>query len=460
MTELIGEALRKDPRIEQGKRLLLEGLSDYSSKLTEIKKPNPELVPQYLETLDAFEKARGGKLWFPYIGSGIGNGPFVELLDGSVKFDFISGIGPHFFGHSYPKLIEAGIDAALGNTAMQGHLQQNKEGLLLSQKLIEASGLDHCFLTTSGAMANENALKIAFQKKSPASRLLAFEKCFAGRTLALSDVSDKPSFREGLPKTLEVDYIPYYNEKDPEASLKRSIEALEKHIQAHPGKHAAMLLELVQGEGGIYPGAESFFKPLLHFLKKHGILVIFDEIQTFARTEALFAFQHFNLDEFADIVTVGKVSQVCATLYKNPVMPRPGLLSQTFTGSTASLYIANTILDLLKGGEWFGPKGKNAQIHYYFSKLLKEMEKKKPHLISGPYGIGSMVAFTPFQGDQKRVLPFVTALFHAGVITFTSGVSPMRVRMLVPAGAVTFHQIDQVVSIIDKVLDDVSLSAS
>lgn len=76
--------------------------------------------------MDAFSEARGGKLYYPYLGSGMGNGPFMELTDGSVRYDFINGIGVHHFEHSNAKIIEACLDAALEDTVMQGNLQQNE----------------------------------------------------------------------------------------------------------------------------------------------------------------------------------------------------------------------------------------------------------------------------------------------------------------------------------------------
>ncbi len=207
---LIASRLKQDPRVKEAKKLLLEAIHDHQRPLHHVRPPEKSLVQSYQETLNAFSEIRGGKLYFPYLGSGFGKGPLVELFDGSIKYDMISGLGTHFWGHSDPNLINIAIDAALSDTIMQGHLQQNYDALLLSQLLVQTSGLNHCFLSSSGAMANENALKLIFQKKYPAQRLLAFDRCFMGRTLALAQITDKPSFREGLPTNLAVDYIPFY----------------------------------------------------------------------------------------------------------------------------------------------------------------------------------------------------------------------------------------------------------
>jgi 4-aminobutyrate aminotransferase-like enzyme len=177
---LLAEEFRRDPRVRQAKNLLIQALTEQQKEITGIKPPQPDLQQSYEELIEQFNQLRGGKLYFPYLGSGFGKGALVELLDGSVKYDMISGIGVHHWGHSHPEVLAISADAILNDTVMQGHLQQNGDSVSLSKLLVEVSGLDHCFLTTSGAMANENALKIILQKKSPAYRILAFSKCFMG----------------------------------------------------------------------------------------------------------------------------------------------------------------------------------------------------------------------------------------------------------------------------------------
>ncbi|MCE2982713.1 MAG: aminotransferase class III-fold pyridoxal phosphate-dependent enzyme, partial [Parachlamydia sp.] len=263
--------LMKDPRLHQAKKLINEALQEHGSKISGVKPPDPALHQSYKELLDSFGLLRAGSLYFPYLSSGLGNGCLVELLDGSVKYDMICGIGPHYFGHSDPDLISTGIEAALNDTVMQGHLQQGIEPYRFSSLLTKAAGLDHCFLSTSGAMANENALKIAFQKKFPAHRVLAFEHCFMGRTLALSQITDKPAYRQGLPSSLAVDYIPFYQACDPEKSTHAALEALKMHLHRYPKQHAVMCFEMVQGEAGSYPGSHEFFKALMELLKEQDI---------------------------------------------------------------------------------------------------------------------------------------------------------------------------------------------
>jgi acetylornithine/N-succinyldiaminopimelate aminotransferase len=450
--KLIAAALEMDPRIHRAKQLIHEAVADHKKKITGVKPPQHELKTSYEAILSRFSEERGGKTWFPYLGSGVGNGALVELLDGSVKYDFITGIGVHSFGHSYLPFVEATVEASLSNTVMQGHLQQNMDSVQLTDLLIQLSKLQHCFLSTSGVMANENGLKIAFQKRAPATRVLSFEKCFMGRTLATSQITDKPSFRDGLPPTLVVDYVPFYDAARPQESTKEALDALQRHLNHYPHQHAVMCFELVLGEGGFYPGSREFFTQIMTVLKEKEIAILVDEVQTFGRTPELFAFQYFGLEQFVDIVTIGKMSQVCATLFKHEYQPRPGLLSQTFTGSSASIRCGKILIETLVKGGFYGPSGKITQLHHHFIKRLEAMHEKYPHAVNGPYGIGGMIAFTPFDGEEKRVTKFVHDLFHTGVMGFIAGTNPTRIRFLMPIGVVTFDDIDNVCSIIETVI--------
>ena len=115
-----------------------------------------------------------------------------------------------------------------------------------------------------------------------------------------------------------------------------------------------------RARGGYHVGDRDFFLAVCRELRKNDIAIIFDEVQTFGRTTRLFAFQHFGLEEFADIVTIGKLSQLCATLFTPEYKPQPGLVSQTFTTSTSALFTGRAIIRELVTGDYFGPSGKNS----------------------------------------------------------------------------------------------------
>ncbi|MDP1836288.1 MAG: aminotransferase class III-fold pyridoxal phosphate-dependent enzyme [Chlamydiales bacterium] len=454
MSSLAADNLFQDPRVKQAKQLLLDALDDAKKTLKSVRAPDPARVQSYSDVLDRLGDIRAGKTFYPYLGSGIGNGCLVELLDGSVKYDFITGIGVHYFGHNHPQIVEACIDAALSNTVMQGHLQQNKDSMDLGDDLKRLSGMDHCFLTSSGAMANENALKLAFQRHQPATRVLAFNHCFAGRTCTLSQITDKPQFRQGLPLNLAVDYVPFFDAANPEESTANSIRILKDYLARYPGAHAIMIFEFVQGEGGFYSAPPSFFRQLMEICKKHHVAVFADEVQTFGRLPQLFGYQYFGVSDLIDIATIGKLSLVCATLFSKDYRPKPGLLSQTYTSSTSAIRASRVVLKQLVEDNYLGETGKIATLGNYFRSKLEELSKRKPNLIKGPFGLGAMVAFTPFDGGADNVARFVHQLFQTGVISFVAGSDPTRVRFLVPMGAISKHDIDAVMQIIEVTLTE------
>lgn len=453
----IADLLKQDPRIVQARELLREVLDEHRSALHSVRPPREELQQPYADVLARFAEARGGELFYPYLGSGLGKGALVELADGSVKYDMITGIGVHVFGHSDPELAQATFDAALADTVMQGNLQQNEESFALCQDFVETAReggaeLAHCFLSTSGATANENAFKMLFQARFPADRILAFRNCFAGRTLAMSQVTDRPQNRVGLPPTLAVDYVPFHDAEHPAESLTVAVARLREHLERYPGRHAAMILEPIQGEGGYYTAPREFFVELFNILRERHIPIFFDEIQTFGRTTRPFAFQHLELDRYADVVTVGKMTQVCATLFRDEFKPKPGLVSQTFTGATSSILAARSILRRLREGSHFGPQGRNMQIHQRFVRHFEALRDAHPGSISGPWGAGGMIAFTPGDGTPLTTKMVLTALYEAGVIAFSAGETPSRIRLLPPLGAITDEDIDAVCGIIADVL--------
>ncbi|MCH9610505.1 MAG: Acetylornithine/succinyldiaminopimelate aminotransferase [Chlamydiales bacterium] len=448
---LIADAIQNCPEIIKAKAKILKQVSKYNGRLTGVAPAKNEEKVCYSEILAAMTEHRGQNLFFPLIGSGAGNGALVELADGSVKYDCINGIGVHF-GHGHPALIEASLDAALQNIPMQGNLMQNRDSVALCELILKASGMAHCLLTTSGAMANENALKLLFQKKAPAHRILAFEGCFMGRTLALSSITDKPHYREGLPAHLHVDYIPFYDWKKPQKSVRRALKTLEIFLSRHPGKYAGMCMELIQGENGFYPGSNEFFLGLAKMLKEADIPLLVDEVQTFGRTTHPFAFQHYGLEEYVDVVCMGKLSQVCATLFSKEFKPKPGLLSQTFTSSTSAIRCSHVILDNLLNDGYFGINGRNMQLRKQFVDNLKAIEERHGDLLTGPYGSGMMIACTPYGGDHARVIDLIHRLFDAGLITFLAGKNPTRLRFLLPAGGIRAEDIDVITAIFEECL--------
>lgn len=438
--------------------------------LTGARPPKAELKESYQHWLDRNAEARGKPALFPYLGSGLGNGPLVELLDGSVKWDMINGIGVHMFGHSHPEMVRAALHAALSDTVQQGNLQANADSVgfmeILAAEAARASRLRHVFVTNSGCMANESALKVCFQKHHPASRVIAFQDCFMGRSTTMAQIGDSAAGRVGIPLNTLVDYMPFYDPEHGSRSIDYTCWHLRQMIARYPGQHACFVMELVQGEGGFNQAPREFFEPLMKLCREHNIAVWIDEVQTFGRTESMFHFEQMGLGEYIDVVTVGKMSQACAVLYTPEYNPKPGLLSGTFIGGTVELQVGRRALELLRDGGYYGPQGRIAALQRAFREHAEALVRTHPKLFppirhtSGRMcertahfgGVGGMMRLTPFGGEKAEIMKAMHLLFEEGVIAFYCGHGPFHLRFLPPVGAMTPAQMAPVFEIVERAL--------
>jgi acetylornithine/N-succinyldiaminopimelate aminotransferase len=430
-------------------------------KLTSVKPPLPDLEIPYKTYIEKLTALRGRNLFYPYVGSGLGQGPYVELQDGSVKMDLINGIGIHLFGHGHPDLMEAALYGALQDVVMQGNLEPNREYGELLELLVTAAGrrsrIKKGWIGTCGTIVNENALKIVRQKNSPARKILAMKNNFAGRSTLMAEITDNPEYKVGLPNYGEVLYVPFFDPKDPQ-SKQKSLETLKKHIAENPKNIACFIFEPLQGEGGFNYAPADFFKPLFEVCKENHIAVWADEIQTFSRTGELFAFETLGIGEYIDIVTIAKTAQCGAVLYTEEYNPKPGLIAGTFTASTVSLSTGiKTLKKLLglEGGEkYFGPEGKIQVIHKQFMAMLKDLQEGPCHgLIKDFGGLGLMIAMTPYDGSKEKVMKLLQVLFKNGMVSFSCGHDPYKVRFLLPLVLEPKH-IKEAQSILEKSLKE------
>ena len=404
--------------------------NEQTAHITGVKSSDSAKKESYTQLLTEISQLRGRPLLFPYVSSGLGRGPFIELLDGSIKLDFIGGIGPYILGHCHPEILKANLVSSLESTTMQGHLQVSEIYHKLLNKLVsiasKTSSLNHAWLCPSGSMANENALKIIRQKRKAARYILAFDNAFAGRTTMMAEVTANPAVREGLPQYNEVLRVPFLpNDKE------KSLAILEQHWEDKKDDIACFIMELIPGDGGCLQASREFFVTLCEFCKKKGIAIWFDEIQTFARSGELFAFEKFGLGEFADVCTIGKSLQLSATLWTKEYNPKPGLVSGTFAGSCSSLHSALATLNILEQG-YIGSNGKIMKIHNKWTQYLKQLEKES--LASDIEGSGIMIGVTVLDGKSDTVKKVLSKAFEKGLICFSCGPdNRKRLRFLLPA---------------------------
>ncbi|MCH2137644.1 MAG: aminotransferase class III-fold pyridoxal phosphate-dependent enzyme [Phycisphaerales bacterium] len=425
--------------------------------------------PQPLQsTLDTLAAVRGRGAFLPFIGTGQGWGPFVQCEDGSVKLDMVTGIGVHGFGHGDDTTLRIMLEAATQDTVMQGNLQCNADAVAFMSRLLEQacqgnSRLAHVFPCCSGAVANENALKVCMQKTGGAPRVLAFAHNFSGRTTTMSQISDSPGVRQGIALNLQVDYLPYEDPTDREGSLDRTMTALQQALSRYPGQHACVVLEPVQGEGGFNPATSAFLRPVLEAARAAGVPVLFDEVQTFGRTEQMFRQHVLGVEDLVDVLTVGKMSQVCATLYADDFNPAPGLLSGTFIGSTAGLRVGASFIERLASGGYYGSDGRIATLHEHFrtrgTAMMADLPAAFPEVAGagGPIGLvggcGGMMRLTPFGGDKAKVIELVKSCLDAGVLLFFCGHGPFHLRMLPPVGVLEQSHLDTAMDVIGNCIE-------
>jgi 4-aminobutyrate aminotransferase / (S)-3-amino-2-methylpropionate transaminase / 5-aminovalerate transaminase len=435
------------PKIQQGIALILEGLADPAGEAERL------ASAEYDALLADVAELRGRPLVFPYLSCGRGQGARIRLADGRSVLDLVLGIGVHFFGHSDPDLLRTAIEAALEDTAMQGHLQMGTSvPRLLSTLLANAGGrLRHGWIANSGTEANETALKIIRQRQAPAAEIVAFRGCFHGRTSVMAEITDRPDYREGQPRRETVHYLPYFDGREPQRAPAAHTQ-LRDLFRARRDQIACMVFELVQGESGFRTAPREFFEPLMRECRTAGVAVWVDEIQTFGRTGELFAFQKLGLASYVDVVTVGKMLHCAATLYTDEYNPRPGLVAGTFAGTTVGLAIGRRIVERLLAEGFLGPYGRIARGGAFAEDRLRRLARDiGDRRVCAIDGVGAMWSVELAAASHGAVLTLLRRCFDAGLLLYYGGTGPYRLRLFLPA-TISEPEIDEAVDILESCL--------
>jgi acetylornithine/N-succinyldiaminopimelate aminotransferase len=224
-----------------------------------------------------------------------GEGSYLWDAQGKRYLDFVQGWAVNSLGHSPPALVEA-LSKQAATLLTPSPAFYNEPSLLLAKALTERSCFDQVFFTNSGAEANEGAIKLARKygtlHKQGAYEIITFDGSFHGRTLATMSASGKPSF-----EPLFEPKVPGF----PKARL-NDIASVSNLISE---KTIAVMLEPIQGEAGVWPATDDFLRELHALTRRHGLLLIVDEIQTgIGRTGKLFHCEHAGIEP--EIMTLGK----------------------------------------------------------------------------------------------------------------------------------------------------------
>ena len=280
--------------------------------------------------------------------------------NGVEYLDLYSGHGVISIGHTQPDYVEK-LKNQLDNLGFYSNAIQNPLQVELAQKLGKLSGLEdyELFLCSSGAEANENALKLASFHNGK-SRVVAFDNSFHGRTSAAVAVTDNKKIVAPINAQQVVTFLPL-----------NQIELVEAELAK--GDVTAVIIEGIQGVGGLDEGTTEFFQALEKACKKHDVVLILDEVQSgYGRSGKFFAFQHHGIN--ADIISVAKGMgngfPVGGILISPKFTASFGLLGTTFGGSHLSCAAGIAVLDVIEKLDL--QKNVN-EVYEYFLEKIKEV---------------------------------------------------------------------------------------
>ena len=219
-----------------------------------------------------------------------GEGCYLYDIHGKRYLDLVSGIACVAIGHSHPEFVEK-VYSQLKKLVQVSNLYHTIPQIILAEKLKKITGMDKFFFCNSGTEAVEASLKFA-RKATGKKKFVAFTNGFHGRTMGALSVTYKEKFRKPFePLVQPVEFAKFNDASD-----------LEKKVDENT---AAVILELIQGEAGVYPASEEFVKTIFELKEEYGYLVIVDEVQTgFGRTGKWFAKEHYGVEP--DIIAMAK----------------------------------------------------------------------------------------------------------------------------------------------------------
>jgi predicted acetylornithine/succinylornithine family transaminase len=297
-----------------------------------------------------------------------GEGVRIWDSDGKEYLDFISGIGVNAVGHCHPEIVKA-VESQLKRLLHCSNLYHIGLQAKLAEALCEVSFADKVFFSNSGAEANEAAIKLArrFGSKLGGRRyeIITMKGSFHGRTLATLKATAQTKYQNGFGPFLPgFKYAPF-----------NDLKGVKKAISS---KTCAVMLEPIQGEGGINVASETFLRELRQFCHKEEILLILDEVQCgLGRTGKMFAYQHYGIEP--DVMTLAKPlgggMPIGATLAKEKVASafEPGTHASTFGGNPLACSAALAFLKVVRKENLVEKARERGN---YFRARLEELKKK------------------------------------------------------------------------------------
>ena len=379
------------------------------------------LVPTYARAPVAFER---------------GEGPWAITADGTRYLDFGAGIAVNALGHAHPHLVKTLTEQA-GKIWHTSNLYGAPDGERLARRLCEATFAERVFFTNSGAEANECAIKMARKyhaaKGHPERyRIITFEGAFHGRTLATIAAGGQQKYIDGFgPKVDGFDQVPFDDEK----ALRAAITP----------ETAALMIEPIQGEGGLRTVPARFLKLLRDLCDENGLMLIFDEIQTgVGRTGKFFAHEMYGVTP--DIMSIAKgigggfPMGACLATEEAASGMTLGTHGTTFGGNPLAMAVGNAVLDVVLAPGFIENVG---QIALRLKQSLAELKDKHPEVIAEIRGEGLMLGLKLHTPNTD----FVNEARSHGLLVVGAGDNVVR---LLPPLIITEADVAEAVSRLDK----------
>jgi len=368
-----------------------------------------------------------------------GKGMILTDIHGKKYLDFFPGWGVNNVGHCHPKVM-AGVRDQVGKLIFIPnnfyHPQQGK----LAKEIVRCSFKGKVFFCNSGAEGCEAAIKFAraYGEKTGRYEIITMEKSFHGRTLGAMSATGQPKYKKGfgpLPKGFIS--VPF-----------NDFDAVQKAVT---DKTIAVVLEVVQGEGGIHVAKKEYLEQLRKFCDEKDILLVFDEVQTgIGRTGKIFAFKHYGIEPDLMILAkaLGGGLPIGALVAREKIAAtfQPGMHASTFGGSPL---VCKAALGVFKAVDSDKMLPNCVKMGKYLTEKLKDLQEKFD-CIKEIRGLGLMVGIE-LTVEGKPV--FDECLKAGLIINCTQG----NVLRLMPALNVTAKQIDKAVFILEKALSKVYL---
>ncbi len=369
-----------------------------------------------------------------------GEGVHLYDIDGKEYLDFVSGIAVFALGYNYPGYNDA-LKAQIDKLLHTSNYYYNVPAIEAAKKIKEVSGMDRVFFTNSGAEAVEGAIKAArkyayLKDGKTDHEIIAMNHSFHGRTFGALSVTGNPHYREAFQPMI--------------GNIKfADLNDFDSVLACVNDKTCAIIMETVQGEGGIYPATEEFLTKVRALCDEKDILLILDEIQCgMGRTGYMYAWQKYGVKP--DIMTTAKALgcgvPVGAFLLNEKVGANSlvaGDHGTTYGGNPFACAAINKVLDLFKQDNIIENVNKVAP---YLEKRLDELKDKYDFIVDRR-GAGFMQGLV----FNRPVADVINKALEKGLILINAGAEIIR---FVPPLIITKEDVDDMITILDSCLGD------